>query len=171
MQAKWNEIALTEKESSVIKAVRLVEPRIERIAFLGGGQKTRVVVKLEGMDGPVPIGSLGEGVGRLFALALAMVGAEGGFLLIDEIESGLYYRVQEQIWDFLHKASKALNVQVIATTHSRDCVEAFGDVFAGEGSEDGILIRLSRKPGEEVTPVHYSPSEVATALEFAIEVR
>lgn len=168
LQERWSEIALTSKEEQVIEAVRIIEPRFEKIAFLGGPPRARVRVKLKDLPEPVPLGSLGDGVRRIFALALSMVCAEGGFLLIDEIETGLYYRLQEKVWRFLHDASRLLNVQIFATTHSHDSIDAFVNSLTGEN--EGKLLRLSRKNGT-IKPVFYSPEELKIALEHEVEVR
>lgn len=51
-------------------------------------------------------------------------------LLIDEIENGLYYRGLEDFWSGLITVLVDQNVQLFATTHSRECMEA---AFRGNG--------------------------------------
>lgn len=51
-------------------------------------------------------------------LTLKLLGAKGGFLLIDEFENGLHYSVQEKVWQLVFELAEQLKVQVFATTHS-----------------------------------------------------
>ena len=62
---------------------------------------------------------------RIFGIALALENAKDGLLLIDEVENGLHYSVQPDVWRFLFQAATKLNVQVFATTHSYDCIKSF----------------------------------------------
>jgi len=60
-----------------------------------------------------------------------------GFLLIDEIENGIHYTAQKEVWQMLFKLCQHYNVQLFATTHSREMITAFEEVceeFEGEGA-------------------------------------
>ncbi|MDZ4772638.1 MAG: AAA family ATPase [Planctomycetota bacterium] len=120
----WAGIVLTPREDSTIAALRLVEPTIERVAMSGSGDAASVQVLLRGASSPVPLGTLGEGVSRILAIALQLASSQGGFLLIDEIESGLHWSVMPKFWRFLVQAAREFDVQLFATTHSKDCIEA-----------------------------------------------
>ena len=87
------------------------------------------MVKLKGAEEPVPIGSLGDGFWRMFGLILAMVNLENGILLIDEIDSGFHFTVMTDMWKFVWEIAKKLNIQVFATTHSRDCLQSLAELI------------------------------------------
>jgi AAA15 family ATPase/GTPase len=57
----------------------------------------------------------------MLGLALAIVNAKNGVLLVDEIDTGLHYTVMSDMWKMIWKTAKRLNVQVFATTNSNDC--------------------------------------------------
>ena len=105
----------------------------------------------------------------MFGLALALVNAKNGILLIDEIESGLHYSVHLKVWQLIFKIASQLNIQVVATSHSWDAIEAFQEA-ANKDVEKGLLIRLARK-GEEIIPTLFSEEELAIATREHIEVR
>ena len=65
--------------------------------------------------------------------------------------------------------AKDLDIQVFATSHSWDAVEAFQQA-AAETPEDGALVRLTRK-GEEIIPTVFSEDELAIVTRNRIEVR
>ena len=128
-----------------------------------------MIVRLRGSTEPVPLKSLGDGAVRLFSAALALANSRNGFLLIDEAENGIHYSVQRNFWRMVLRSAHKDNVQVLATTHSWDCVRGFAQAAAAEDAE-GVLVRLDRD-GEEMRAVEYSEAELETAAEQGIEVR
>jgi len=168
----WDKITLTEKETHVIEAMKIVETSIERIAFIEGGAKDRkAVVKLSGMPHVLPLQSMGDGVNRILTIILALVNCGNGYLLIDEFENGLHHTVQEKLWEIVFRLSKKLNVQVFATTHSEDCIAGFGEILnKSENLPDGKLIRMESRKGV-FRIVDYMPDEVRIATENHIETR
>lgn len=133
-------LLLTDREQLLLEALRIIDDQIEgfRIAPLPNGRRYLsrecAIVKLRGMTTPVPIGSLGDGVWRLFTLATAMASASGGVVLVDDIDTGLHYSVMEQMWRHVASMATRLDVQVFATTHSRDCYEALSAVEEGSAT-------------------------------------
>ena len=127
-------------------------------------------MKIAGEDEPLPLRSLGEGLHRVFGIALALVNAQGGYLLVDEIESGLHYTALLGLWRLVLETARQLNVQVFATTHSWDCIEAFQQAAREDQREEGVLIRLGRKDGDIVATV-FDEDELAIATRERIEVR
>jgi AAA15 family ATPase/GTPase len=49
-------------------------------------------------------------------------------LLIDEIENGLHYTAHYEFWKKIFVAAKKLNIQIFATTHSKEMIEQFNIV-------------------------------------------
>jgi ABC-type multidrug transport system ATPase subunit len=160
-------------ENDVLDSLRILDPKIERVNLVGSLQdrvRERVpIVKTSDFDQPLPLRSLGEGMNRIFGIALAMVNAKGGLLLMDEMESGLHYSIQAKVWDFIFQTANRLKVQVFVTTHSLDCITAFQKV-SGESNEQGTLIRLENKKGK-IVPVSYDEKELNIATRDQIEVR
>ena len=170
----WDGITLTEKEKYVIDALKIIEPLVERIAFVSDEHSSGIrtsVVKLKNYADPIPLKSMGDGINRILSIVLALVNSDQGFLLIDELENGLHHSVQEQLWKIIFQLSKQLNVQVFATTHSNDCIRGFENVLNEEGNTiEGKLIRLENKNGQ-IRQVEFDAEELKTATEHAIEIR
>lgn len=108
---------------------------------------------LIGTGRPEPLGNLGEGMNRMLALAIGLVRSADGILLVDEIENGLHYSVQPDLWRMIFETAQELNVQVFATTHSYDCVQAFERV-AQEEAKALVRTRLAwqDEPGRPLGP-------------------
>ena len=106
----------------------------------------------------------------MFGVALALTSSRNGFLTIDEAENGIHYSLQSDFWRMVLRAADEYDVQVLATTHSGDCVKGFARAAAGIGGVDGVLVRLEREEGR-IRAVEYSEEELETAAEQGIEVR
>jgi hypothetical protein len=168
----WDRITLTEKESLVLDALRIIVPDLDGLSFIVEGSRNlrTPVAKLRGLPVPVPLRNMGDGVNRVLSISLALVNAAGGFLLVDEFENGLYYGVQDEVWDVIFALSRRLGVQVFATTHSWDCIVGF-QYAANRSEESGMLYRLERGVEGHIKAVAYTKGELEIAAEQRIEVR
>ena len=173
----WDRIALTSNEDLALQALKLVfSKEVDRVAMVGteaGGKLQagrRPVVRLQHHPHPVPLRSLGDGAVRLFGVAVALACSRDGFLVIDEVENGIHYTVHPDYWRMILLTAREHNVQVVATTHSWDCVRGFAQAAADGSESDCVLVRLDRN-GEEIRAVEYSCEDLATAADQGIEVR
>ena len=170
----FSKFVLTPKHEAIKHALRIVEPTVEDLAPIAD-DRTRfnsdapggVVLRLHGVADRVPIGSMGDGMWRMLGLALSIANAEGGVLLVDEIDTGLHYSVMEGMWRMLGEAAAAGSVQVFATTHNRDCYESLAAISKSDAG--GVTIqRIDRSRGEAV---RFSDEAIVAAAERNIEVR
>jgi predicted ATPase len=171
--AMWDKVALTPKEEDVTDGLRIIVPDIERVAVLGREEYRRdrvIMAKTKRSARPMPLRNFGEGVNRVFAMLLALVTAKGGLLLIDEIENGIHYSVQQGVWSLLFRLARQLNVQVFASSHSWDCIETFQKAAAEDKQEEGVLVSLRRTNGD-VTATVFDEKELSVATRDRIEVR
>lgn len=168
----WDQISLTALEEEVIRGLELIDESIEDVAFVEDPRSgIRIpLVRTTKFAGPVPLNSMGDGVSRLFQIVLALVSVKDGILLVDEFENGLHWTIQPQVWSTVFKLAERLNVQVFATTHSRDCVEAFHSAWKDD-PERGAFYRLSVHPSGEVVPVAYDLETLGDAVASRVEVR
>ncbi|MEG4113230.1 MULTISPECIES: ATP-binding protein [unclassified Microcoleus] len=172
MAGLWDAITLTPKEESVVAAMQILEPDVERISFTSNPtNNSGILIKMRGQNHPIPLGSMGDGMQRILSIAMVAVSSENGFLLVDEIDTGLYYQTQTDMWRLIFETAQRLNLQVFATTHSWDCIAAFQEALEqSEDSSVGKLFRLSRR-GEDIRAVEYTPDELSVAVRQSIEVR
>ncbi len=170
--ALWDKIALSDREKAVVEALRIIDPGISAVSMIGGEgprQTRTAIVRSDNLSRPIPLRSFGDGLNRLFGIVLSLVNAEDGLLLIDEFENGIHHTVQLEAWRTVFALARKLDVQVFATSHSRDAVEAFQKA-AAETPDEGALIRLSRK-GDDIIPTLFRVDELAIATRDRIEVR
>lgn len=166
----WDRIALSGQEGLVEDALRVIVPNLDRILLVGESGRRSVLVKLTGTARPIPMQSMGDGVNRVFAIAVALVLAKGGALLVDEIENGLHYSVQDEVWRAIFSLARRFNVQVFATSHSWDTIVGF-QYAANRSEEEGMLYRLDAQADGRISAVRYTEQEIEIAAEQRIEVR
>jgi AAA15 family ATPase/GTPase len=175
LAALWDLTILTNLESEIIDALKLIEPKVSGVAFVediskGRSSDNRIpLVKIEGIDEPLPLKSMGDGITRLFHIIVSLVNARDGLLLIDEFENGLHWSVQPKVWDIVFYLSERLNVQVFATTHSRDCIEGFDSAWNKYPSL-GAFFRLEAKD-KRIKVIEYTSDTLTDAIEMDVEVR
>lgn len=173
--ALWDLTSLTDLEPEIIAALGLIDERVSGVAFVednskGRGSDNRIpLVKIKGINEPLPLRSMGDGITRLFHIIVALVNARNGLLLIDEFENGLHWSVQPKVWDIVFQLSKKLNVQVFATTHSRDCIAGF-DYAWNNHPALGAFFRLDAND-ELIKATEYTSETLTDAIEMDVEVR
>ncbi|MBN2824120.1 MAG: AAA family ATPase [Campylobacterales bacterium] len=74
------------------------------------------------------IEELGHGLRRYVEIMGSILINKNGHLFIDEIENGIHYTNLDKLWEIILTVSKEQNVQVFATTHSKECIESFNRV-------------------------------------------
>ncbi|MGF1988381.1 MAG: AAA family ATPase [Nostoc sp. ZfuVER08] len=178
LAALWDLTSLTDLEAEVISALGLIDNRVSGVAFVEDisqrasrdNRDNRIpLVKIEGIEEPLPLKSMGDGMTRLFHIIVALVNAQNGLLLIDEFENGLHWSVQPKVWDIVFQLSEKLNVQVFATTHSRDCIEGFDSAWKKYPAL-GSFFRLDAKDGI-IRATEYTSETLNDAIEMDVEVR
>lgn len=168
----WDDIALTGLEKHVVDALRIIEPDIDNLAFIedpytNSGKHFRVpYITFKNNTGRYPLSVMGDGMNRILSIILGLVNSKDGVCLIDEIENGIYYKRQPELWDMICHLVKELKIQLFATTHSLDCIRN----FSASATDNSQFIRLEkRKTG--IKAVCYNPDELKVALENDIELR
>ena len=156
----------------VVDALKMVEPRLQSIED-NSASGTSMIWGDVGLTELVPLPVMGEGMTRVARMILAISAAPGGLVLIDEIETGLHHSILSKVWQAVDAAARSFDTQVIATTHSYECLEAACQAL---GAEDFRLHRLEAGKGKtseerKIRCVTYEPDEVDAAIHHNFEVR
>ena len=180
LKEDWKNIELSDDEDIVTRALQIIVPNYQRLAFYYDETDFEelnpfVKVKLSHLSKAIPLSSLGDGMLRILQIAIKLVSAQGGFLLIDEFENGLHYSVQENVWRLLFEMAEKLDIQVFATTHSWDCVQSFNNVAIEKENTEAMLIHMGKSArksnyGQIIASV-YDKNELQSMTQADIEVR
>ena len=149
--------------------LKQADDRIKRLLTIAALPAPMIYADV-GLRRPVPIGFLGDGVGRLLSMALAFHDARGGMIFIDEVENGLHHSVLENVWTELNWLSNEFDVQVFATTHSKECMIAARDAFRSMDDTSLFIHRLDLQDGR-IAATTYTFEDLDFALDYDAEIR
>lgn len=161
---------VAKREERVVSALREVDPRLLRLVPVPEQSGIALFADI-GARELLPLPSLGDGMLRMFTLALHLTSAAGGLLLVDEVENGFHYSVLPKLWSLLGRNAISDNIQILATTHSVECVEAAYLALRDAKALDQISVfRLDRTDGE-IKAVRYHGDLLEAAIESRFELR
>lgn len=113
------------KENLLLEALRIVDKNISgiKVSVVGGAH---LEIKRDN-ENFMNVSLYGDAINKILTIVLTLINNNGAILLIDEIENGLHYTIQEEFWLFLFKLAQSpdFNVQVFATSHSLEMIQAF----------------------------------------------
>lgn len=158
-------------EETLQRLLNKVDPRIKKIRIdPGDGPEGNQIIVDIGLSELVPLTQCGQGIYRLTTIISEIIGDQPKVLLIDEIENGLHHSVLNQVWSGLAEAAKELDVQIFATTHSHECIEAAHAAFSSRNQYDFSVLQLFRIENGVQGRV-LDKQHIEAALEGDIELR
>jgi predicted ATPase len=134
---------------SVIGFIRdTLDSSIEKIDLVNDEGEFRFRVTSSKFEKAIDLTKYGEGLQRVFEIALLLGYCQNGVLCIDEVDSALHKNLLLAFTAFIQKVATAFNVQVFISTHSKECIDAFVEndfpdneltAFAIEEGDNGQL--------------------------------
>jgi len=153
-----------------VNYLQKIEPQLQDLQYLQLGSQPLVYADV-GLEYLIPITQMGQGFGRLLQIFSEVIISGSKILLIDEIENGLSYKAQIDLWQGLSQSLQETDIQIFATTHSYECIQAAYEVHASNHPSDFTLHRLERRSDNQIHIVTYNPTTLKTAMELDFEVR
>lgn len=165
--ARLSRLRKQKKDARLLSALRIIEPRLQSIEVNSASGVPMIWGDI-GLSELVPLAMMSDGMTRLARLVLAIAASPGGVVLADEIETGLHHTVLADIWRAVDEAAMEFDAQVIATTHSYECIQAAHQAL-GEG--DGFLLHRLEVSNKGSRCVTYQPEAIDSAMRHDLEVR
>lgn len=123
IESKFNGVSAKEK---ILRFVKIFDSSIIDISLKNTDGNAKFIVNSTLFpDKMVDLSSYGEGLVRVFEMALCFSSCKDGVLLIDGLETGIHYSMLIKFTKFIQEMAESFNVQVFLTTHSKECVDAF----------------------------------------------
>ena len=155
---RFSELRRSAGASSLCEVLQVLEPRINGLELEYDGYRTLIFADV-GLDRTLPVSSLGEGIQRVASITLALNDRSTRMVFIDEIENGIHYSVQRKVWEAIGRMARELDIQVFATTHSYEMIEAAHEAFIVDNPYDMRFHRLNRRSDTgEIEAVTYNKS-------------
>ena len=120
-----------------------------------GGFRPAISIKHAKL-GVAPLSVFGDAMRRCLLLATTMTSlGRGGVLLLDEVEVGIHTDALPRVFKWLADAAKQLEIQVIATTHSLEVLDA---LLASDLGEDDLAAYQLKQTEERTECKRFSGS-------------
>lgn len=145
-------------KTEVIELLRGVDRRLQDIEIITEMTGRALITALFEDGKRVPITVLGDGFRRALAIAIAINQVRGGLLLIDEIETALHVSALDDLFPWLVRIAAEQKVQVFATTHSLEAIQAITGAAAKTGADSLTAYQM---PGSALGG---SPRRYSTAM-------
>jgi len=120
---------------------------------------------------------LGDGVNHLVSIVSSLYNSKDGYLFIDEIENGFHYTFLDRLWEIILTISKEQNVQVFATTHSKECIESYAKVSKELeekkkiDKDDISFIELGKNKENKLDSIIYNYEMIQSEIKQNHEIR
>jgi AAA15 family ATPase/GTPase len=159
-------------KNDIVEALKIIEPALTDIELVYEAKRAVLYGEVGPNNKIRPLPLMGDGMGRLLSILVNMAyAAPDGIILIDEIENGFHFSILPQVWHVIDEFSRKHNIQVFATTHSDECIEAAKGYFEESDPTTFRYHRLDRLEDGRIEAVTYDKETFESAIEFDIEVR
>lgn len=170
MPKKLTQLFIERAEHVLVEPLQRLDSRIQTLQLVDD----KVMVGLEGVPRLLPVQVMGDGIFRLITILPALCFCRGGCVCIDEIDNGLHNSVQPFVWETLIRYAQEWDVQIIATSHHLDLLQAIDKVYKDNPDaippQDFAYIVLSRE-GNAIRPYAFDLTDLTSAIELGLEVR
>lgn len=126
-------LSVQNKEKEIVDALKSEFPFIKGLTVEISGGVATLFASIENVDEKIPLNLVSSGVTKLVGILLGIANQAGGVICIDEIENGFYFDRLPSIWHLIFEFAERFDVQVFASTHSWECLQAASDCATSSG--------------------------------------
>jgi AAA15 family ATPase/GTPase len=169
MDKRMENLLIQKRFSSIIQVLQSIEAKLINVSM--GGTSGMIYVDI-GSSHLLPLNILGDGMRRILAILVAIADHSNGLLLIDEIENGFHYSSLSVLWRSVIAACLEYNVQLVATSHSLESIEALSNAYTAmnEHGDDICVFRIDRND-QKHTAHQFTAELLRTGIENEFEIR
>jgi AAA15 family ATPase/GTPase len=120
-------------------------------------------------DKNLEITNYGEGLQRIFEIALAFAYSRNGVVCIDEFETAIHYSLLIKFTEFIQKLANEFNVQVFLSSHSKECIDAF--VSNRYNNDEISFYTMLQDENQNIQTIYYNDRSLLNELSQDLEVR
>ncbi len=115
--------------------------------------------------------NFGDGLKTYISIICSIYACKNGQLFIDEIDNGLHYTKLDKLWEIILTISKQQNVQVFATTHSKECIESYARVAKKLEDKEITFFKLGKNQEDELKGMVYPYDWFVDSIDQEQEMR
>lgn len=159
------------EKRQLLDILRLIGPPIRDIEILTHQGPPSLWADVGDTD-LLPLEAVGGGIVRLLGLFVNFFNARGGLIIVDEIENGIHHSALQELWRQILGLSETLDVQVVATTHSLECVKAAVAVADAAEASSGLAVhQMYRTKDGDRRSATYADDKLGAALDLGLDIR
>ncbi len=113
----------------------------------------------------------GQGIKTFINIIASILLLKDDVIFIDELENGIHYTNLDKLWEIILIISKQQNVQVFATTHSKECIESYARVAKKLEDEDITYSIITKLKSGKLHHSLYDYALIENSMEQEHEVR
>jgi AAA15 family ATPase/GTPase len=155
-----------DQEEILYKYINDFDKNILNFKIIGGDKPQCKTIDRGYQD----INEFGDGLKHYISIICSLYACADGYLFIDEIDNGIHYTQLDKLWEIILKLSKEQNVQVFATTHSKEMIESYARVAKKLEDEEIRFISLY-KDNENIKSIVFNNQEIEERLELGLDNR
>lgn len=159
---------VTRAKEKILAFVRdVVDSGVQSIELVN--EFKRFLVTHRDFEHSLDLTSFGEGMQRVFQIAMLFSYARNGVVCIDELENAIHVGLLRRFTRFVQELAVEYDTQVFLTTHSKECVDAF--IQNEYRTEDISAYGLTQRDGR-IECVQISGPELAELLDIGdVDIR
>ena len=168
---RYSDMVRANLKKNFTESINLILPKIRDVEILADETGGSYLSARTDDGAQLPLHDLGGGVERLSQLYLGGFSSRGGAFFVDEMENGLHHSVLEDVWSHSRRWMREWDVQLVATTHSGECIRAAMGAF--EDAPDALAIHKLYRNGEtgKVEATTFTGETLEGARELNLETR
>ena len=165
----FGKLELDGRKSEILDILRKMDRTLSDITTITVGGQTQLYGNMGGKL--LPMRLAGDGMNRLLFIMLSIMENPNAIILIDEIENGFHYSMYPILWEAIANVAQKSNCQVIATTHSYECVAGAVEGIEKAGMRDNFCFFRMAQEKNGRRAYRFSSDTIRTALDAEMEVR
>ena len=159
-----DELKLNEKYSLLNQYLKDIF-QIEQVDII----KNKIMLKQNGTF--KNLNEFGDGIKHFINILVIMFSHKNTTIYLDEIENGIHFENLDKLWEIILKISKEQNIQVFATTHSKECINSYYKISKQTQEDDISFINLSKNKKDEIVAIVLDSDMFHSEIEQNHEVR
>ncbi|MDQ7086178.1 MAG: AAA family ATPase [Sulfurovum sp.] len=167
LKTAFEAVQRKDKEDFLDKKINEFDKNILKFKIIGGDNPQCQIKSKEYRD----IVEFGDGLKHWISIICSLYACENSYLFIDEIENGIHYTQLDELWEIILEIADEHNVQVFATTHSKECIESYARVAKKLEDEEIVFIELGKNKDSEIKAMIYPYEWFIDEIEQNHEVR
>lgn len=168
---RYSDLVRENRKQELKDAMSMILPAVSDFEILTDEKGDSYLSGVTADGKQLPLHDLGGGVVRLCQLLLSCFASRGGILLADEMENGMHHSALPEVWNRARQWMREWSVQLVATTHSAECIEAATNAFEDAPDDLSVHRLFTNSETHNVEAVTFTGDTLEGARDLNLEIR